>query len=360
MARGGALASSPAHVAARAGALDRFRVATWNVNSLRVRAAVLVRLLDRTRPDVICLQETEREPFGRRTRALAELGYEIAHVGTGGYNGVAIVSRHPLRDVEGSGGFGVDVLDREPRVITASVELPTPVRVVSVYVPHGRTVDHWHFAYKLDFVDRADERVAAWVSGGHVVVAGDVNIAATDSDVFHPDAFVGATHVTPAERSALTQLLDAGLVDVDVLRWGARARRFTWWKPGFGYSRNLGMRIDVIAVDERLASRLDTTWIDHLERGGERPSDHAALLADFDLSQPRARSIRAIDRRACTPDGLSSRARRRDHRRQGRPEIGAAASSSPYDSAASNANGQSPPYISFRRAVSGTTRRRRQ
>lgn len=261
---------------------DRLRIATWNVNSLRVRLPVLVRLLDRTRPDVICLQETRgANPSDDALARLAELGYEIAHVGTGGYNGVAIVSRHPLRDVEGSGGFGVDVLDREPRVITATVELPTPVRVVSVYVPHGRTVDHWHFAYKLDFVAALTERVAAWVSGGHVVVAGDVNIAATDSDVFHPDAFVGATHVTPAERSALTQLFDAGLVDVDVLRWGARARRFTWWKPGFGYSRNLGMRIDVIAVDERLASRLDTTWIDHLERGGERPSDHAAVLADF-------------------------------------------------------------------------------
>ena len=113
------------------------------------------------------------------------------------------------------------------------------------------------------------------------MVAGDINVAATNSDVFHPDAFVGSTHVTPAERAALQRVLDSGLVDVDVVKWGPRARRFTWWNHGIGYSRNLGMRLDIIAVDLGLASRLDTTWIDHIERGADRPSDHAALIADF-------------------------------------------------------------------------------
>jgi exodeoxyribonuclease-3 len=284
--REAALAERPV-MTPSAPAPDRVRVATWNLNSLRVRLPALLRLLDRTRPDVVCLQETRgARPSDDARAGLAELGYEIEHVGTGGHNGVAIASRHPIRDVEASGGFGIEVLDREPRLVAATVDLPTPIRstparFVSVYVPHGRAVDHWHFVYKLDFLAALTERVAAWEATGHVIVAGDVNIAATNSDVFHPDAFVGATHVTPAERDALTRLLDVGLVDVDVERWGARARRFTWWKPGFGYSRNLGMRIDVIAVDRALATHLDTTWIDHLERGAERPSDHAALLADF-------------------------------------------------------------------------------
>jgi exodeoxyribonuclease-3 len=261
---------------------DRLRIATWNVNSLRVRLGGLVRFLHRARPDVVCLQETRgAQPSDEARAELHELGYGIVHVGTGGHNGVAIASRHELRDVEVSGGFDVDVLDREARLICGTIDVPAPLRIISVYVPHGRSVDHWHFSYKLDFVAALTERVADWASAGHVVVAGDLNIAATDSDVFHPDAFVGATHVTPAERSALAALFDAGLVDVDVLRWGARARRFTWWNPGLGYSRNLGMRIDVIAVDHSLAARLDTTWIDHLERGGDRPSDHAALVADF-------------------------------------------------------------------------------
>ena len=118
------------------------------------------------------------------------------------------------------------------------------------------------------------------------MVGGDVNVAPTDSDIFHPDAFVGLTHVTEPEREALTAVLDAGLVDLDARRWGPRERRFTWWNHGLNYSRNLGMRIDLLAADPGLADRLVTTWIDHVERGGERPSDHAALIADLELSRP--------------------------------------------------------------------------
>ena len=151
-----------------------------------------------------------------------------------------------------------------------------------MYVPHGREVGHWHYDYKLAFLAALAARVRLWLAEGtSVVVAGDINVAATDSDVFHPDAFVGATHVTPAERAAWSALLGEGLLDVDAARWGPRARRFTWWKPGHGYATNLGMRIDVIAADHALSERLDTTWIDHVERGAERPSDHAALIADF-------------------------------------------------------------------------------
>jgi exodeoxyribonuclease-3 len=188
--------------------------------------------------------------------------------------------------VQASGDFDDEHLDREPRVVTAVVHAPLPVRMVSVYVPHGRSDDHWHYEYKLGFLDALTARVQGWLRDGQrVVVCGDINVAATDSDVFHPDAFVGSTHVTPPEREALGRLLAEGLVDIDVARWGPRARRFTWWNHGIGYSRNLGMRIDVIAADVATASRLDTTWIDHTERGGERPSDHAALVADFHLEE---------------------------------------------------------------------------
>src|SRR2546425_593015 len=121
---------------------------------------------------------------------------------------------------------------------------------MSAYVPHGRMIDHWHYRYKLRFLDALAVRARRWLAEEtHVVVAGDLNVAATDSDVFHPHAFVGSTHVTPAERAALVGLFDAGLVDVDVARWGPRARRFTWWKHGIGYLRNLGMRLDLIATD---------------------------------------------------------------------------------------------------------------
>jgi exodeoxyribonuclease-3 len=264
-------------------ARGRLRVATWNLNSLRARLPALERFLERAAPDIVCLQETKAAALSAEAVALFErLGYHAEHVGAGGYNGVAILARGELSEVRASGGFDDEALDREPRVISAVVAGPQPVRVVSVYVPHGRELDHWHYDYKLDFLAALRTRVAAWLAAsGHVVVAGDVNVAATDSDVFHPDAFVGRTHVSEPERAALARLHDAGLIDVDVAVWGARARRFTWWNHGIGYARNLGMRIDHIAVDRELAARVETTWVDHIERGSERPSDHAALVADF-------------------------------------------------------------------------------
>jgi exodeoxyribonuclease-3 len=116
-----------------------------------------------------------------------------------------------------------------------------------------------------------------------LLLGGDMNVAPTDSDVFHPDAFAGLTHVTTEERSAWTAIVEAGLVDLDAAKWGPHERRFTWWMSGLNYSRNLGMRIDILAGDAEFAARLDTTWIDHVERGADRPSDHAALIADFTL-----------------------------------------------------------------------------
>jgi exodeoxyribonuclease-3 len=261
------------------------RIATWNVNSLKSRAPAIGRLIDRARPDVLLLQETKATDVHPTAQAVLDSpGYHIAHVGSGQYNGVAIAALTPLRDVVRSGEFGDETLDKEPRVISAVMDSnDKPIRFVSVYVPHGREVGHWHYDYKLAFLDALRERVAKWLEAGHVVIGGDMNVAPTDSDIFHPDAFVGLTHVTAPERDALAALLGAGLVDLDVARWGAHERRFTWWNHGLNYSRNLGMRIDVLAADADLASRLDTTWIDHIERGAERPSDHAALIADLRL-----------------------------------------------------------------------------
>jgi exodeoxyribonuclease-3 len=273
------------HMSIREPASDRFRVATWNVNSVRSRRAALGRFLQRSQPDAMCLQETKATAIAPEvTEMLEDLGYGIAHVGKGAYNGVAVIARHGIVQIEASGSLGDEHLDREPRLISAVLDTPIPLRVVSVYVPHGRAVDHWHYQYKLDFLESLAARAAAWLQEGHVIIAGDINVAATNNDIFHPDAFVGLTHVTPPEREAWNKVLAAGLVDVDVARWGAEARRFTWWNHGLNYSRNLGMRIDAISVDEELAEHLETTWIDHVERGSERPSDHAALTADFDLA----------------------------------------------------------------------------
>jgi exodeoxyribonuclease III len=265
---------------------DHLRVATWNLNSLRARLDAVDRFVERSYPDVLCLQETKASQLSEPALAMLERhGYTAVHVGGRAYNGVAVASRHPLADVRESGSFGDEHLDREPRLVTCLVDTPEPVRVASVYVPHGRAVDHWHYEFKLGFLRALAERAQHWLADdARLVVAGDVNVAATDSDVFHPNAFAGSVYTTPAVRAALARLFDAGLTDADVARWGAGARRFTWWDLGMGYGRNLGMRLDVVAVDRALAARLDTTWIDHVERAMPRPSDHAALVADFHLS----------------------------------------------------------------------------
>ncbi|CAN5734071.1 MAG: exodeoxyribonuclease III [Ilumatobacteraceae bacterium] len=267
---------------------DRLRVATWNLNSLRARLPGVDRFLERARPDVLCLQETKAARVSTEATAVFDRhGYHVAHIGSGGYNGVAIASTLPLDEIVCSGGLGDEVLDGEPRIVSCLIAAPAPIRVVSVYAPHGRAIDHWHFQYKLVFFAALTARIREWMSSGTgLVVAGDLNVAANDSDVFHPDAFVDSVYVTPPARAALGGLFDAGLIDVDVARWGGRARRFTWWDLGRGYRSNLGMRLDMIATDRTLAERLDTTWIDHVGRSGERPSDHAALVADFRRSDP--------------------------------------------------------------------------
>ena len=157
------------------------------------------------------------------------------------------------------------------------------MRVASVYVPHGREVGHWHYDFKLAFLDALASAAKRWldrVARSSVVTSTSLRPTATYS-IRMPSS---AAHMSRSvERAGYETLLDSGLVDVDAARWGPRQRRFTWWNHGISYSRNLGMRIDVIAGDPSTAALIDTTWIDHVERRAERPSDHAALMADFHL-----------------------------------------------------------------------------
>ena len=199
---------------------EYFRVATWNVNSLKARTPALRRFLERAAPDVLLLQETKAvEVAPIAAEVFAEFEYGVVHSGAGPYNGVAIAARHPIGEVIVSADFTDEHLGREPRLIAAVVEGPEPIRFASVYVPHGRQVGHWHYEYKLGFLAALRVQVSEWLAKGPLVLGGDVNVAPTDSDIFHPDAFVGLTHVTQPERDALAAILDAGLVDLDAHHW---------------------------------------------------------------------------------------------------------------------------------------------
>jgi exodeoxyribonuclease-3 len=258
------------------------RIATWNVNSAKQRIPRLMPWLDERRPDVVCLQETKladdafTELLGSE---LADRGYEVALHGEAAWNGVAILSRVGLDDVVAGLGDGAPGFPHpEARAVSATCG---GIRVVSVYVPNGRTPDSEHYQYKLAWLASLQDMVAAG-DAATTVVMGDINIAPSDDDVFDPDAYVGQTHVTPPERAALADLQAAGLHDVVRDHWPDE-RVFTYWDYRAGmFHQDLGMRIDLVLAGSAVAERVEAAWVDRKARKGKGPSDHAPVIVDLD------------------------------------------------------------------------------
>lgn len=256
------------------------RIATWNVNSVKQRLPRLLPWLDERQPDVVCLQETKLadDAFADLlSDELAARGYEVAAHGETAWNGVAIISRVGLEDVEvglaGAPGFP----DPEARAVAATCG---GIRVISVYVPNGREPDSDHYAYKLAWMASLRDVVAAGPEA--TIVLGDMNIAPTDEDVFDPDAYIGQTHVTPPERAALAELQALGLRDVVRDRW-PNERVFSYWDYRAGmFHQDLGMRIDLVLASAPVAERVKAAWIDRQARKGKGPSDHAPVIVDLD------------------------------------------------------------------------------
>jgi exodeoxyribonuclease-3 len=256
------------------------RIATWNVNSIRQRVPRLLPWLDERRPDVVCLQETKlsddalEELLGDE---LAGRGYAVAVHGEASWNGVAILSRVGLEDVVPGLPNAPGFPHQESRAISATCD---GIRVVSVYVPNGRTPGSDHYRYKLLWLAALRDLVAAGPAA--TLVCGDMNVAPTDDDVFDPDAYAGQTHVTAPEREALAELGRLGLRDVLRDRWPDR-RVFTYWDYRAGmFHQDLGMRIDLILAGEPVARRVRAAWVDRHARKGTGPSDHAPVIVDLD------------------------------------------------------------------------------
>jgi exodeoxyribonuclease-3 len=255
-------------------------VATWNVNSVKQRVPRLLPWLDERRPDVVCLQELKLSDdafFELLGADLAARGYEAAAHGEARWNGVAILSKVGLADVQkglpGAPGFP----DPEARAISATCN---DVRVTAVYVPNGREPGSDHYRYKLDWLAALERAVRAGPDAA--IVCGDMNIAPTDADVFDPAAYVGQTHVTEPERQALASLESAGLHDVVRDRWPDK-RIFSYWDYRAGmFHQDLGMRIDLVLATAPVAGRVQAAWIDRQARKGTGPSDHAPVIVDLD------------------------------------------------------------------------------
>ncbi|HVM19606.1 MAG TPA: exodeoxyribonuclease III [Egibacteraceae bacterium] len=253
------------------------KLVTWNVNSLKQRLPRVLELLAEHQPDVVCLQETKTTPEAFPHDELAEAGYAAAHHSGGRWAGVAVLGRTqaPPRDV--TAGLPGEVEQDECRWVEATV---AGVRVASVYVPNGRSLDSPAFPAKLVFLEAMRERVGQLTPP--LVVAGDVNVAPADIDVYDPAGFVGSTHTSEGERNRLQQILDAGLVDA-YRHLHPDEQHFTWWDYRAGhFHKGLGLRIDLIMASKDLADRLTHCGIDRSYRKGPKPSDHAPLLATFD------------------------------------------------------------------------------
>jgi exodeoxyribonuclease-3 len=260
------------------------RIATWNVNSVLARLPRLVEWLKEAAPDVVCLQETKVAEGAFPGDEVSGLGYAIADHGEGRWNGVAVLSRVGLENVErglpGDPGYP-DAQTLEARTIAATCG---PVRVRSVYVPNGRTPEDPHYQYKLRWLAALREAVAGEAAGDRpFALMGDFNVAPADEDVWDPAAFVGSTHVTPAERAALAGLRETGLTDV-VPRIAKGPHPFTYWDYRAGsFHKGMGMRIDLVYTNPALAGAVSDAWVDREARKGKGPSDHAPVVVDLSL-----------------------------------------------------------------------------
>lgn len=250
------------------------KIATWNVNSLRVRLPHVLDWLAQEQPDVLALQETKTEDAKFPLAELAEAGYRAAYSGQKTYNGVAVLSRvesaQPVTDIE-----GLD--DPQRRILAVTVD---GVRIVDVYVPNGSEVGADKYVYKLDWL----AKLCAWLADElarypKLVLLGDFNIAPQDEDVHDPAGWQGKILCSDPEREAFRTILGLGLRDT-FRCFEQPERSFTWWDYRMnGFRRNLGLRIDHILASP--AMECLSCRIDKAPRALERPSDHAPVVAEF-------------------------------------------------------------------------------
>ena len=271
------------------GKLMAVKIATWNVNSLRARADRVEAWLERSDCDVLAIQETKCTDDNFPWELFERMGYEVAHFGLNQWNGVAIVSRVGLDDVERTflqqppfGKNGKDPV-QEARAMAATCG---GVRVWSLYVPNGRSLDDEHMPYKLQWLDILKNHAASWVKTdpeAQIALMGDWNIAPRDEDVWDIEYFRNAqlTHVSEPERAAFNAFETTGFTDV-VRPFAPGPGVYTYWDyTQLRFPKREGMRIDFVLASPALASRVTGAMIDREERKGKGASDHAPVIVEL-------------------------------------------------------------------------------
>jgi exodeoxyribonuclease-3 len=255
------------------------KIATWNVNSIRLRLDQVLEWLNVTGTDVLCVQETKVDDENFPLQPIIDAGFQVAYFGQKSYNGVAIISKHEIADVQK--GFPEDDDESPKRLIAATIN---GVRIVNTYIPNGTELWTDKFTFKLDWLQRLrrmfDEDCDL---NSNVLLCGDFNVAPEELDVWSVPHWTGKLHFSKPERAAIDHVKKWGFVDV-FRKLNGDLQEFSWWNYREGaWQRNQGLRIDHIWVSPPLADKCTGCWIDKSPRGQEKPSDHTPVVADFDL-----------------------------------------------------------------------------
>lgn len=252
------------------------KIATWNVNSLKVRLPQVLDWLTTHQPDVLGLQETKLTDSNFPLEPIEALGYHVAFSGQPTYNGVAVLSRTPISDVV-TDLPGLD--DPQRRVLAVSTG---GIRFVNLYVPNGQAVGTDKYAYKLDWLEKLKAFLRDKLTcHPRTAVVGDFNIALEPEDVHDPAEWEGKVLFSEPERAALRELLELGFVDTYRL-FPQEAGEFSWWDYRMNnFRRNRGLRIDLVLASTALAADCTAAYIDRTPRTWERPSDHTPVVAEF-------------------------------------------------------------------------------
>lgn len=255
------------------------KIATWNVNSINIRIPQMAGWVEGNDIDVICVQETKTVDENFPLKELEDLGYNAVFTGQKSYNGVAILSKHPIEDVQKN--FPDDDDDSPKRLIAATIN---GVRIVNTYIPNGTELWTDKFTFKLDWLQRLrsffDERYS---TAEDVLLCGDFNVAMEEFDVWSVPQWEGKLHFTKTERAAMYNVKQWGFVDL-FRKMNADKQEFSWWNYREGaWQRNHGLRIDYIWTSPSLAGKCTACDIDKRPRELEKPSDHAPVVAEFRL-----------------------------------------------------------------------------
>jgi exodeoxyribonuclease-3 len=250
------------------------KIATWNVNSLKVRLPHLLQWLGENPVDVLCVQETKMTDDKFPVSEINSAGYHVVYTGQKTYNGVAILSKHPIQDVVKN---NPRYADEQQRIIAATIE---GMRIICAYVPNGGTIESDKYTYKLSWLASLHEWLQEEMrTHEQLAILGDYNIAPSDRDVHDPVAWAGQVLFSDPERKALDALVELGLCDSFRL-FEQPEKSYSWWDyRQLAFRRNCGLRIDHILLSPALAKRCTACVIDRAPRKWEQPSDHAPVVA---------------------------------------------------------------------------------